>query len=238
MSTDNSRGLFHWCFHIPIQATSISSSKREISRVAWKGLNSNQARDISNIFSVKERHIADSSEVAYLCNIPGFQSGWLHLSEGGRGAGDVHRKARTGHRGGRRRVDCVGHSGGRFRFRGSERTGDRRQQDGKPPYGQRPFTRLLGSVLPVETRPLGGTFRLSRSQAQSHGERMPAAEEGWPPGRTSLHEGAGGEREPHRQSRATRYVPDTENFLNWKKHFWFREYRMKANFVHQTHDTV
>ena len=194
MSTENSRGLFHWCFHIPIQTTSISSSKREISCIVRKVLNTNQAT-----YFRWRRGISQALVKWLTCVIfPGFQSGWLHLSEGGRGAGDVHRKARTGHRGGRWRAYCVGHSGGRFRFRRSERAGDRRQQDGKPPYGQRPVTRLLGSVLPVETRSLGGTFRLSRSQAQSHGARMPAAEEGWPLGRTSLYDGADGAWEPRR----------------------------------------
>ena len=72
MSIVYTRGSFHCSSQIPTQTTTINTSRREISCVARKRLNINQATDIYITVTVEMKNTADYNEVAYVYNIYRF----------------------------------------------------------------------------------------------------------------------------------------------------------------------
>lgn len=85
-----------------------------------------------------------------------------------------------------------------FPFVLGQRVRDRRQQNGQPAHGQRPELRVLGSILSVQTGPLGNAQGLSGGQAQSNATRLSAAAQGPAVGRGRVPPSSNAERNHQR----------------------------------------
>ena len=127
----------------------------------------------------------------------GVQPRRLHLPEGRRRQGAVHREARQPVGGERRRVGGAGAPGAGQRVRGGERAGDRRQQHGQPAHGHGALARLLRRLLPVQERPVGHPGRLPRGAPVTAGARLPPAAQGRPARRGGVPAIAAAQRDAH-----------------------------------------